>query len=238
VVFFASQIMVRIPIITFVGIELQDEVQRSVPATFAWFFTLALTAGVFEEVGRWLGYRFLFRRRDPRTWHNALMYGTGHAAVESAILVGLLGVVASLASYVTLIALDPSTIPGATPETLRQIEQVRQQYAALQGWEPLLGTLERIFATAFHISAAVLVLQCFLRNNAVAIAWHTLVNFAAVAVQYWTRDLGSPSLVITEGVLLVAALVSIWITIRLRPRQEPALPQPEASENSVIAEAT
>ena len=47
---------------------------------------LGLSAGLFEEVTRWLGLRHWIK--DARSWNSALMYGAGWGGIE-AILLGL-----------------------------------------------------------------------------------------------------------------------------------------------------
>src|SRR5689334_5926286 len=44
---------------------------------------VAVTAGLFEEVGRYVGYRF-FMRREPKTWSKAVMFGLGHEGLDRA----------------------------------------------------------------------------------------------------------------------------------------------------------
>jgi len=56
---------------------------------------LALSAGVFEEVGRYVDYG-LFMRREPRTWSKAVMFGIGHGGLESAVPVGGLTLLGSV----------------------------------------------------------------------------------------------------------------------------------------------
>src|SRR5215470_19158718 len=47
---------------------------------FAW----ALSSGLFEEVGRYVGYR-VFMGREEKTWSKAVMYGIGHGGAETII---------------------------------------------------------------------------------------------------------------------------------------------------------
>ena len=49
---------------------------------------MAFSAGLFESVGRWAGYRWLFPPRLPYDWKHAVAYGIGHGGFESAIFVG------------------------------------------------------------------------------------------------------------------------------------------------------
>jgi hypothetical protein len=51
---------------------------------FAW----ALSSGVCEEVGRYVGYR-VFMSREEKTWSKAVMYGLGHGGIETILQNGL-----------------------------------------------------------------------------------------------------------------------------------------------------
>ena len=62
---------------------------------------LGLLAGLFEEIGRYLVYRYYFQRRDiPLTRETGLQFGAGWGGVES-IIVALL-VLSSMLSYILL----------------------------------------------------------------------------------------------------------------------------------------
>lgn len=57
--------------------------------THAWAYTLigCLLAGVFEEVGRYLAFRFLLKRYTNR--RDAVTYGIGHGGIEAILVLGL-----------------------------------------------------------------------------------------------------------------------------------------------------
>ena len=86
-VFFVSQIVLRFPWQIPLGIWLGPRIAGSSALTTAWLGASALTAALFEEVGRWAGYRWLVPK--ARTYDEALVYGVGHGGIESILLVGL-----------------------------------------------------------------------------------------------------------------------------------------------------
>ena len=174
-----------------------------------------LSAGLFEEITRYFGYRISIK--DERDWKSALLYGAGHGGIES-ILVGVLSF-ATLLQLVSLRGTDLSTIVEA-----EYLELARAQVAAYWAapWHMiLLGALERLIAITFHISATVLVLQAFRQKNLIwvgyAIAWHTFLDAVAVfATQTWDPY-------ITEGLLFGIALLSVGIIFKLKTPDEPAV---------------
>ncbi len=64
-IFFLFQLVTRVPAIQLLQPMLAEPLARSPQLTWAWLFTLALTAGLFEEGGRYLGYRYLIFRTKP-----------------------------------------------------------------------------------------------------------------------------------------------------------------------------
>ena len=73
-VFFVFQLITRVPAVQLIQAALADQLKASPTLTWAWLVFLALTAGVFEEMGRYFGYR-VFMRREEKTWSKAVMYG-------------------------------------------------------------------------------------------------------------------------------------------------------------------
>src|SRR5207237_8795386 len=104
--------------------------------------------GLFEEIGRWLGYRFLIKY--DRTWRVGIMYGAGHGGLESMLLVGGLALL-GLINVITLGTTDFSQM-NLSADQLAQIAQARQQLAALDWWLPLLGAYERFVTLFFQIA--------------------------------------------------------------------------------------
>jgi uncharacterized membrane protein YhfC len=86
-VFFVFQIATRVPIIQLLHVTAAPQIASSPLAHWGWLTFLAVTAALFEELGRYAGYRVLWRH-DPKTWDRAVMYGLGHGGLESIVLVG------------------------------------------------------------------------------------------------------------------------------------------------------
>lgn len=175
-----------------------------------------LSAGVFEEVARYLTYRFW--ARDARTWSQGLMLGAGHGGVE-AIVLGFL----VLANVLFLIGFQAGVFEALVPE--EQAAQLRDQLAAMlevPWYATLVGALERAFALTVHLALSLLVLQAFTRGSIgwlfAAIAWHALLDFVAVfAVAQW-------NVYVAEAGLALLALASLAMILALKPRSPPPMP--------------
>jgi len=177
---------------------------------------LGLSAGVFEEVSRYLVLRFWAKK--ARSWRNGILFGAGHGGSE-AIILGLL----VLLTYVNMLVvrgLDLSTL--VPPEQLELAQQQVAAYWSVPWYGALLGALERLFAMTCHIFMAALVMQAFTRRNILwlfaAIGFHALLDASAVLAleyvgPYWT-----------EVLVAAFALVSLVLTFALRqPKPQPDL---------------
>ncbi len=169
---------------------------------------LGLSAGLFEEITRWLGLRYWIK--EARTWSSSLMYGAGWGGME-AILVGL----AVLWALTQALLWERGFLQSLIPAD--QLALVDEQFAAY--WDTplflnLLGAAERSFALMLHLSLSVMVMRVFTHNNRLwlvaAIAWHTFVN--AVAVVAITQI----SAVATEAIVAVMGGISLVIVFYLK----------------------
>jgi uncharacterized membrane protein YhfC len=191
-----------------------------------WLLALlyGLSAGLFEEVARYLVYRLWLR--DVRTWRQALMFGAGHGGIEAILLGGLATV--ALIQAIAYRGSDLSTL--VPPENLEAAIAQLEAYWALPWYAAVLGAVERVFALCFHLCAAILVLQSFTRRSLIwlvlAIGWHTLVNAVAVFT------MGMWGAYAAEGVSGLAALLSFGVILAFKGRVEaqqtlPQEPSPE-----------
>ena len=236
-VFFVFQLITRAPLVTVLGIVLAPQLKASLPFTYTWLLILVVTAGIFEEVGRYVGYRVLMRR-DEKTWRKAIMYGVGHGGLESMLLVGG-SLILTLINVLTISAIGLNGLPASTRAT------VVQQFAALNaepGWLPLLAAWERLWTIPVHIALSVIVLQVFRRRNLgwlwLAILVHALVDgVAAFIPQLLGSSVGVEVLV--EGIIAVFGLLALWViwALRDRPQDDAVGAALEPPDRSLSAQA-
>jgi len=167
-----------------------------------------LSAGVFEEVARYLVYRL--HLKEVTSWGQALMFGAGHGGVEAILLGGLAAY--ALFQAVAYRGVDLSGM--VPPEQLELVRAQLEAYWTAPWYSTVLGAVERAFALCFHLSASLLVLQAITRKKpawlALAVGWHALVNTVALfAVGTW-------GVYVAEGLIGLAALFSLWIVFTMR----------------------
>ena len=178
--------------------------------------TLGLSAGVFEEVARYVAYRGWIKA--DREWSGALVFGAGHGGIEAIIFGGL--TLYALIQAISLRNGDLSTLVPA--EQIHIIESQLSAYWKAPWYVAILGAVERVFALSLHLCASVMVLQVFKRDNrlwlAAAIGWHALANASAyVVLIYW-------GVFASEGIVGIFAVISILIILKLRPQDTQDLP--------------
>ncbi|HDR9586216.1 TPA: YhfC family intramembrane metalloprotease [Burkholderia stabilis] len=164
----------------------------------------AFTAGLFEECGRWVAFRYLLpKRRDAQA---AVMLGLGHGGLEAMLLVGV-GFLALGTGYLLAHA------GVVVPEGMQSL--IGSQFAGMTLASPFLALLERVSALAAHVGLSLIVLQAFVRGTkrwlAYAIAIHFLFDLVAVLLsQYWHVDT-----LLIEAILFACGAALLWRGIRL-----------------------
>ncbi|VWC79589.1 MULTISPECIES: YhfC family intramembrane metalloprotease [Burkholderia] len=163
----------------------------------------ALTAGLFEEGGRWVAFRYLLpKRHDAPT---AVMLGLGHGGLEAMLLVGV-GFLALGTGYLLAHA------GVVVPEGVQSL--IGSQFAGMTLASPFLALLERASALAAHVGLSLIVLQTFVRGTkrwlAYAIVLHFVFDVVAVLLtRYWHVDT-----VLVEVILFVCSVVLLWLGVR------------------------
>jgi uncharacterized membrane protein YhfC len=222
-IFFLFQIISRVPIIQVTQALIAPQLRASSMLRFVWITIAAATAGLSEEIGRYIGYRWLMKREE-KTWSKAIMYGLGHGGIESMVLVAGLTAL-SLIQLLALARTDLNTLPISE----EQRAQIAQQLAAANAqpaWAGLLGAWERIWSIIFHVALSVMVLQVFRRGSLrwlwLAIVAHAAVDFVAAGLPA-LLPLGAPTrLLLPEAIIAVVGLISLWVIWRLRDRPNAA----------------
>jgi len=216
-VFVVSQCVLRLPWQIPLGIWVGPRIHGSWWLSFAWIATSSLTAGLFEEVGRWGGYRWLVKKE--RSFRTGVMFGLGHGGIESMLLVGL-SLVGTLMTYV-LLAATPSLLK-LPPETLDKAVTVMSR---LHAGDFVAGVVERVMALTFHVACSLVVLQCFVRGSrwwvALAVGIHFVADLVAVGGAVELRRYGA---LVGETAGVPMFLVAIGIIAWAKRR--PAAPSP------------
>lgn len=154
-----------------------------------WLYALygGLAAGIFEEAGRYIAFRFLLTKRRFPERDTAVTYGIGHGGVESMLLVGvtfaLYGAVALMqrtGAYEQAMALMKGDAAS--------LALVLAQAQAVTPGACILSMVERATAIIIHISLSIFVF-IGVRNPSqrswfpFAIALHAIADMPAALYQ-------------------------------------------------------
>jgi uncharacterized membrane protein YhfC len=210
-VFFVSQCVLRLPWQIPLGVWLGPRIHGSYLLGYAWIAASALTAGLFEEVGRWAGYRWLVK--GERSFRVGVMFGLGHGGIEAMLLVGL-GLAGSLVVYVLFAS------GHAPPMGAEAHEKVVTAMSALSALDVVAGVAERVMAMTAHVAFSLIVLQGVVRQSkawlAAAVASHFLLDFASVSVALALKK--SHGALVVELAIVPGFLAAIAVIARARTR--------------------
>jgi uncharacterized membrane protein YhfC len=170
-----------------------------------WIYAVygAFAAGIFEETGRFIGFKFLLRGRER--WEDGVAYGIGHGGIES-LLIG--GAAAAQNLYLSLMMRA-----GSLPEAF---EQFRSALADTAPYLFLISGVERMFAMALQVALSLLVLygvrEKKFRYIIYAVLIHAAVDFPAALYQKGVIS----SVFAIEGGLVIVAAASLYFIVRSR----------------------
>jgi len=84
--FVVSQVLLRIPLMQYMGQNSAAYSMFSVTQPVLFSIVVGLSAGVFEELARFVAMRFLMKQRD---WQSGFLFGAGHGGIEAVLFVGI-----------------------------------------------------------------------------------------------------------------------------------------------------
>lgn len=211
--------LVGVSIFIFFALVMEGTINRAVlvwnPHAGQWFsnsylYALygGLMAAVFEEGGRYFGYKVLLRRH--REWKDGVSYGIGHGGTEAL----LIGGVSYVSYFVIAILINTGVFSHMTSNSsvgLGQITQLKTIMMSTPAALYAIGGLERVMAFAVQIGLSLIVLYAVRTGKAkwlgVAIFIHTLTDFFAALAQRQVISLWTAEVV----AFLVAIGMIVWI---------------------------
>lgn len=179
VVFVVFQLLTRIPLL---GILSEQPFYKAIALnTLLNAFFLGSTAGIFEEGGRFLAFRYLMQNRLG--WRDGVSYGIGHGGAEAMLLVGMTMLNNIIVSLLINMGMFESAFGSQlTPE---MASVIRQQLVETPSYMYLVGAGERILTMPIQIGLSLVVMLGFVKNKPLlfllaAILLHTVVDMPAV----------------------------------------------------------
>lgn len=183
----------------------------------------AFAAGIFEEVARLLGFKFLIRVRENEGRDTGISYGLGHGGVE-AILIGGLTMIGSL---VVSIMLNSGAINSITAAmNSQQLATFNASLSALgqtASYVFLISGIERVASLLLQVSLSLFVLKAVSERKwqyfGLAILLHAAVDFVAVMFQRGYLQ----NMLLMEGIVAVMAVIIAIAAFKAYRRPQPEI---------------
>lgn len=200
-VFIVSQLAIRVQILNY--LSGQEWYEALAANLFLIAGILSLSAGVFEEIGRYLGFKYLVK--DELERKNGIAFGIGHGGIEAMFLVGL--------TYVNNLSLSFMINAGTYDSYIRpqvgpMADSIKNSLINLSPLFFAAAGVERIFVIIIHIALSLVVLygvmQGRFRYVIYAVFLHTLVNFIPVIMRGTGLDIW-----LVEAYLLIVAVIAL-----------------------------
>jgi len=192
IVFLVSQVATRIPLLTILGKQQWYMEMSSNIYLIALF--LGLTAGLFEEVGRYIVMKFFMKK--SLSWKSGIAFGIGHGGIEAMVIVGLTILNYLIMSFMINSGVFESMIAANLPQGVA--EQIKSMLVDTPAINFLAGGFERIMTMIIQIAFSVIVLYSVKFKKPVyllyAILLHAVVDTPAVilgnmGLNVWTIEL-------------------------------------------------
>jgi uncharacterized membrane protein YhfC len=174
------------------------------PYTYATY--AAIAAGLFEEIGRYIGFRVFLR--SFREWKDGISYGLGHGGIEALLIGNMTAIQTIVFGVLVNTGKLPTTLPAdVKTSVLNLVHQPAYMFA--------LGAIERLAALSIQIALSLIILYGIKRKSSLylvlAILLHAVIDFVSALYQKHVV-----SLVTVESVTVVFSIIAVAFIIRSR----------------------
>ncbi len=214
VVFAVFQIVSWLPINVYLDATFGDKLTTETGA-FLWLLATALLTSLTEEGGRWLGYRLLFPRHKYKlSWENGMMYGLGHASMETMLLIAGLTFVYFIAYLVLGQATQSTFLKSLTSLQTEEMSSTLKDIMNTSWTQPIVVAVERVLMFGHQLAWALMVLASFIAKRK---RW-----FLFAVIYHWMIAVVVPGLArlygfwVAESVNVALCVISVFIIIKLR----------------------
>jgi len=212
-VFFLFQIVLRIPILQLVlpKMEWYRMLQNNL---WGYAIFLGFTAGLFEEVGRYLAFTTVLKKHQD--WKNAVAFGIGHGGIESILLVGF----TYISNLMISIMINKGLYDSLFAQNSQQSEALAQAKALLietPSYMYLIAGVERILTFIIHIALSVLIMEGIRKKKGLqylglAIFLHMVIDSPVVILS----GMGANVLFIELLALIFAVISFVYVKKQMR----------------------
>lgn len=209
-IFLIFQVFTRIPLLQYVlpKMDWYSVMEAVNPIMYCLF--LGLTAGLFEELGRFVGFKVALKRNLK--WIDGVAFGIGHGGIEAILLVGIPSI------QRLIVSLANGTFDSAKMGISG--ESVKSSFVLSTNIIMLAGCLERIFAIICHVGLSLIILYGIKKRKLIylglAILIHTVIDSSIVILP---KALGI-GIIGTEIFIAIQALMFFIYIIKFKSKFE------------------
>lgn len=189
-VFFICQIVLRLPILSYI-LSNQLWYMRLSLNPYLYSIFLGITAGIFEEIGRYIGFKYFLKNNQK--YDDGLSFGFGHWGVEALFIVGI-----------------NAAILLSSPKLLES--------SGLNTANTFMMGLERLFVLSVHVGFSMIVLYSVRLNKIsylfVAIILHGIID-AGIGILQQLFNIGSISM---EVYILIWGLGFLYLIYKFKEK--------------------
>lgn len=192
-VFLISQIFLRIPLINNVLAYMEWFNYMTIFYPIAYILFLGFSAGIFEEIGRYLGFKIALK--NNRRWIDGISFGLGHGGIEAVLFLGI----PSIQNLFTSISLNNGTYLEGN------IESIKALYLSTSNINVLMGSVERILAIIMHVGLTLIVLYGINKKQIRYLLLAILIHGSANSISVICLNFGM-NVFIVEGIIGIFSL--------------------------------
>ena len=217
--FFVMQIIIRTPILNILSLS-EGFMSFSQNHYVCYCFVLALTAALFELVGRYAVAKIMSKNL---TFERGIAAGLGHGGIEAMFLIGM----AYISNLLYIVMINAGTFDTMVEQTAAlgvdtsSLIAVKDGLLATSPMMFLLAGYERILTMIFHLAMSLLVCHFVRRKKdllglGICLVFHFLIDFTAPLINGMSTEyLGnvistSTAYVIIYIFLTVVAIASVF----------------------------
>ncbi|MBO4235569.1 MAG: YhfC family intramembrane metalloprotease [Firmicutes bacterium] len=174
----------------------------------------ALLAGVFEEVGRYIAFKTVLKKRTNK--ETGISHGIGHGGFEAMFLMGYAGIQYIIFSVMINTGAFQELISqtAATGIDVSSLEALPGQIMSITPLTSIVSILERVFAMLLHVGLSIMVFFA-VRDSKVGLLLLAILLHAFFDVPAAMYQAGVLNLYVTEFVLACYALIFFVIVYRM-----------------------
>lgn len=165
-----------------------------------------LAAGLFEEVGRYVAFRYFLK--PFRRWVDGIAFGIGHGGIEALLIGALTGINNIVFSFM----INSGAAIESEGSAAGALAALKDTLINTPPYLFLFGGIERAFALVLHVALSIIVLYSVRTGRLIylvyAIALHAAIDFFVI----FLYQILQIHILVVEGMLFVVALLALgWL---------------------------